>query len=110
MMLYVTLNVDECQTENPLTPSPFCMQVHTQTHTHLVQRFLQNRFCIIKATLGHVTGCLAVQQQRRAGVLVSHLLEDVVCVLMLLSTLKDFKPDGCNTGGLNRNMLIMFYR
>ena len=56
--------------------------------THFVQGLLQHSLRLLPPVLGHVAGCLAVEEQQGGRVLVRHLLEDVVGVLQLLSSLE----------------------
>lgn len=55
---------------------------------YLVQCLLQHALGGLPAALGHVAGCLPVEQQQGRGALVGHLLEDVVGVLELLTSLR----------------------
>lgn len=55
---------------------------------YLVQRLLQHALRGLPPALGHVAGCLPTEQQQGGRTLVSHLLEDVVGVLQLLTTLR----------------------
>lgn len=76
------------------SPSPCCSALPTQaanlpgqSRGYLVQCLLKHSFCIIPLALGHVAGCLPIEQQEGGGAFVCHLLEDVVSILELLPTL-----------------------
>ena len=56
-------------------------------YNYLIYGLLQYRFCIIEFPLCNVTGSLAIQQQGGGVVLVCHLLKNVVCILILFSSL-----------------------
>lgn len=58
---------------------------------HLVHCLLQHRLGIIKPALGHVAHRLTIEEQRGGCMLVTHLLEDVVGILVLVSSLETSK-------------------
>lgn len=56
--------------------------------SNLIKRLLQHSFSLLPLVLSHVAGRLAIEEQQCRRVLVRHLLENVVGILQLLSTLE----------------------